>query len=438
MTGGFTAVVLTDTRAFLASAVSARTALLSPDALERPRHVLDRSAELIRGNPAGVVMIDGGKTLAEMWQRQIIQHDPAGRVVLVDGEEWGATRFEPWTTWTRRGAPAIHVAFLRSIDRGRLPLFDPEHVEPAGIARRLAWYAHHVGAPFNMTAGVSAHTVIKAQHSAPGKFQQPYWGVRDTARDGDDTRNGSGDLIWDRPPLRSELAGGGWVHQFDMRAARLAAMGVAELPWARLTHTGATAFDEAQAGYWRIHAADVPQPSRRPGWFDKAAVADGMVWLTSPILGDMLAQGVSPDVTDSYTAPARRMLRTVAERWDLARLAALELEHLPELLGAVKATYREGAGMFARHGGSIYRPDWYHTIMDRQRVTVLRHVDRIGRATSRMPVRVHTDALFYVCPESDPQAAAGALGLRLGTRLGMFAVKSTTPVGDYFKRKAGR
>lgn len=394
-----------------------------------PVHTLESAARIFHGNPYGsaTLILAGRPELVEHW-RAAATREGIAAWKLAGG--WSARAVEPWTTWRREGAPVVHVGVL-----GRVPLVPPLGREETDsgflgdIARRVARYAEAVGAPYLMTPGVSGHAAIRSMFSAHGRRAQPYWGARDT-RDVDDPRTGAGDLIWRRPPLRDEVEAGMWVHGWDLNAARLAAMGVAEVAYGRLAHRGPQAFDASEAGYWRIHARDVRQHPRRPPLFDPADVREGMVHLTTPIMAELLRRGISPDVTDSWTAPGRRLFRRVAELWDAARRG-----DDPVVATAAKETYRQAAGLFAHAGGSIYRPDWYHTIMDRQRVTVLAHTERIAHAHSVQPVAVHTDCLWYVCPEADQRRAADRLGLRLGSGLGMWRHHSSAPAREFFKAK---
>lgn len=423
---GWTAIVLGEHQASLASPRDATTAPVKAGACNDAVHTLNRAADLIRGTGSGVLMLAGGALLRDVWAGQ--------RGPLADAG-WSCTEIQPWTTWSRRDAPRIHVGFLGLIDQDRTPLFRVDDPPPS-IARRLAWYHEAMGGPWHMTGGVSGHAIIRNLYRKPGKGQQPYWGTRDR-REPTDTRQGAGDLIWRRPPMRGEVEMG-WVHAFDLNAARLSAMGVAEVAYDRLSHTGPIVFDPALAGYWEIHARDVTQHKRHVPIFPPEAVHNGLVDVTTPIMSHLLAKGISPEVADSWTAPGRRMFRSLAEAWNAARLhsgsntwagSAAELD-------AVKATYREAAGLFARAGGSIFRPDWYHTWMDRQRVTVIGHVNRITLQHERRPLAIHTDCLWYAATEADPREAAAALGIKLGHGLGMFRVHSSAPAEAFFTRKA--
>jgi hypothetical protein len=432
---GWSAIVLERGQAHLASGLERSTVAVPSDVLDRPAYVLDRAARLIQGHGAGVLVLDGGAELVAAWGRQAVDVDRtgSGRVALVDDDRWHATEVQPWTTWRRVGAPAIHVAFLGALDAARTPLFaagDPR----AAIAARLAWYHDRVGAPFFMTPGVAGHAAIRAAFRKPGKGAQPYWGAKDW-RESDDRREGLGDLQWRRAPLRVEVTEG-WVHAYDLNAARLSAIGVAEVGWSRLSHTGAIAFDPELAGYWAIHAADVRQHPRHTPLISPSSVHDGLVWPTTPAMQWLLDQGRLPAIADSWTTPGRRMFRTIAEKWNNARIMPYQdgRDGSRHEVPAVKATYREAAGLMARRGGSIYRPDWYHTFMDRQRVTLLGHIERVARNHSRRPLAVHTDCLWYSSGDPDPARAAAHLGIKIGHALGTFRVHSSTPSADYFRR----
>jgi len=421
-------MVVGEHTATLASESESLTLPVSEGAYRDARRILTRAAELAHGHPTGVVVLDGGAELAAHWQAQTIyRQGEATR--LLDEPEWRASELAPWTTWRRPGAPVLHVAFLGQLDPGRTPLFgsDDPHRE---IARRLAWFEHVTGGPFVMTPGVAAHMAIRRAFRAHGPGAQPYWGVKDV-RVWDDDRNGCGDLIWHRRPSRTEYELG-WVHGFDLRAARLAAMGVAELAWGRLAHK-AVPFDPALAGYWLIRARDVAWPgvSRRLPPLVEAA-RDGTAWVTTPIMKELMDRGCLPEHTDAWTAPGRRFLREIAERWDRARGAVAGAGHGGER--AVKALYREGAGLFASPGGSIHRPDWYHTIMDRQRVPVMRHTARIASEHNRRPVAVHTDCLWYASAQPSHELAAAELGIKLGDGMGRFRHHSTTAAAVFWPK----
>ncbi len=438
MKGGHDAIVLTRDRAYLASEFSRSVAAVADGAVWDAQRILDRAASAIHGRASGTLVLDVPEVAADLirsWDGQ--------RGALEDAGWTTSRQVEPWTTWRRKGGPKVHVAIASAIDQGNTPLFSAGDV-PTETASALAWYASRMGAPWCMTGGVSGHMAIRAQNDRRGQGQQPYWGQSEAPRRHDDSRNGAGDLIWSRAPVQAEVDMG-WVHGFDLNAARLAALGVAEVAWSRLQPTGAIPFDPARAGYWMVPASPLRRHRRLPPLIDFADVRGDLAWVTTPMMKHIARLGIEPGVVDSWTAPGRRMFRDLAEQWDRARLEADGMAGTARTrrAGAVKATYAQACGLMARPGGSIYRPDWYHTIMDWQRSTLLSHVERIGTRTGRRPLAIHTDCLWYASTHADPFDAAEELGIRVcrpgqPRRLGMFRVHSSKRTSEAFKRKAGK
>lgn len=397
-----------------------------PGAYRDPTRCL-KAVSTAFGDRPGVFLVKGGNDVMRVW---------AGHRDELTAAGWTCTAIEPWTTWKHPERPAVHVGHLGAIDYDRIPLFT-QHDRPHDVVRRLAWAEQAIGAPYHMTPGVTGHAAIRGHYAETrrsGKhrngrdFSEPYWGVG-TKRDHEDKRLGSGDLIWHRRPTRADITAG-WVHSYDLNAARLSAAGVAELGWGKLVRAEDPSFDPRRAGYWLIHAADVNEPF--PGAIvDQADVHGGLVWLTTPMMEFLSQLGQHPPVTEAWTATGRRVLRPIAEKWNAARQAAPP----GPALDTVKAVYREAAGLFARDGGSIVRHDWYHTIMDRQRATLLSHILKVKRSVGILPLVVHTDCLWYPSDDEDPARAADRLGLRIGTNLGTFRINSTATAAAFYKKK---
>lgn len=433
MTGGISAIVVTDRTAYLASENSRSTAPVAEGAFRDARRILDRAATAIHGRKGGTVILDVSDRPADLLRLWDGQRGP-----LEDAGWTCSGTVEPWTTWRRKGAPAIHVGIRRAIAPGNTPLFSADDA-PHTVAARLAWYADRMGAPWSMTGGVSGNMAMRATYASPGRGKQPYWGAGDLPRRQDDTRNGAGDLIWRRAPTSAE-AGMGWVHGYDLNAARLAALGVAEVAWSKLQPTGAIPFDATRAGYWMVPASPLRRHRTLPPLIDFGDVRGDLAWVTTPMMKYLGRLGITPGVVDSWTAPSARMFKGTAEAWNRARLEAEERDD-PRLIGAVKATYAQACGMMAHAGGSIYRPDWYHTIMDWQRATLLAHIERVDRKTKRRPLVVQTDCVWYASDDADPHRTAEALGLPVigagdPKALGRFKVHSSKRAS--FKRKVSR
>lgn len=393
-----------------------------------PWYVLDRAADLFNDKP-GTLLLNVDRTIRKHWADQ-------AEVTAETG--WTCTTVEPWTTFKHAGRPTIHVGFLGDIDYDKTPLFTRED-RPEDVVRNLAWVAEHLGAPYRMTPGVTGCAAIRDHFEDKARrakgpiterqpFGEPYWGAGAVLPTGD-TRQGAGDLIWQRRPTRNDTALP-WVHAFDLNAARLAALGVAELAWGKLKHEQLPAFDPRRAGYWLVHAHEIAEPF--PGAiYDRADVHGGMVWLTTPPMAFLADLGACPVPSEAWVATGRRLLRTIADRWNAARLQLGQGERLE----TVKAIYRETAGMMASPGGSICRPDWYHTTMDRQRMTLLTHILRIKRTAGLLPLVVKTDCLWYPSEHENPTRAAEQLGIPLGNGLGKFRHHSTRPATGFYKKR---
>jgi hypothetical protein len=344
-----------------------------------------------------------------------------------------------WTTY-RSGQRVVHVGVRSLLDPGRTVLWDVAGDSSDTVARSLAWYHHTIGVPFQMTAGVSGCALLRSLHPDPRRGRSPYWGKSVDAEPAD--IRPAGDILWTRRASTLERARP-YVHGFDLRAARLAAAGVADLPWDRSgVQSGAAPFDPTLAGFWAVRSDQLPDvDERRPPLWEPSG--EPLTWLSAPIAGELWKRGQLPEVLDSRTAPARQWLRSWSTRLGAARLAAETEPGAPERWSrSVKATYAETVGMMMRRGGSIYRPDVAAQIIDRQRVTLLAHADRVAGARGEYPVAAMTDCLYYTSDFADPADAAADLGIPLAQpgRLGGFrpyAVHHMTEWLDTVDAEAG-
>lgn len=346
-------------------------------------------------------------------------------------------RLDIWTTFRHIDTgQTLHVVIGPNARTGRGEMWDDGEAGDV-IAARLVAYQNLTGHVYRMTPGVTGCVMVKDLHR---DRRQPYWGVNSMPGIMRKTpgMDGQPDILWGRPAdaIESLMP---WVHAFDIRAARLAAASVAMLPWDRLAHTGACSFDEARAGYWQVNYHEVTGGKDKatgliPPLFTTRPLkgAQGCIWLTSPIMGELCKQGYNPDVADSYTAPSKRWLRKWAAQMDLARIEAMrDFGEKSRELDMIKQTYRQTAGMFSKSGGSIDRPELYDEICDRQRVTVIGHARRILAATGRAPLTVHTDCLWFASEHEDYQDDPITQHLTMGHGLGQFRWHSTVSMDRY-------
>jgi len=372
----------------------------------------------------------------------VANDDPAawcGYWAVGETTAWKATKVQAWTRWTHRVHTGCTVwVYLPSLVTGRdqrIPFL--EH--SADVAEQcLALYdmARLTGHPWSLTAGHTAHLAIQRFVSPdrdnkgvrPDRRIVPYWNQGGTTQA---PNHVGGDMIWRRRPTKAEAAG--YVHAFDMNAARLASMGNAEVGAGRLERRGPIAFDPALGGWWKVERTDLTvraqvQPHRDcPPLVDLAPD----MWVTTPVMRYWMDGGIQPPVVDSWVSPARRLFRTTAQRWNDARLITEGVR-----LDAVKAMYRAGCGLLASPGGLIYRPDWYHTIMDQQRVTLYRRIQAIYARTGLWPIRVQTDCVWYATDTEDAAMFAGQAGIRIDPKaLGAWKIYESRPASEVFRSK---
>ncbi len=372
-----------------------------------------------------------------------------------DSAHWSCVQVGAWTRWRHHVVTAMTVWVLLldlATEEDMPPAFDglynPGAPSPVRLmCQRLLHLARIIGCPWTVNAGQTAHRVLRRvlkpdpdlRGIMPDRRVEPYWG---TGRKDGYPMQAGGDLLWERKPLKDEV--GLWIHSYDANAARLAAMGVAVIADDKPEGSrGPIAFDPDLHGYWTINRSDITRAHLRPhpncpplidvGSAELGPTGNGSVLtVTTPIMAEWMRQGVLPPVADAWVASGRRAFRTVAEAWNRARIASFDE---PYYLESVKAVYRAGAGLFASPGGLIFRPDWYHTINDRQRVTLWTRIIKVHERTGRWPLKVHTDAVWYAT-ESTATAFADAAGLSLDPRnLGSWKIQGTRAFFDVFPRK---
>lgn len=387
--------------------------------------LLDRLAQhgALHGEMA-VLLDANSQALIPRWRRQT----SAG---MVGG--WRAVGGEigPWTSFIQKPLPAVHLGFLDRLEPRRTALFHPRNDPPALMVERLEQFNEYTGAAWQMTAGVSGCASIRrlvGRRKGGLPKGAPHWGVG--ARRGvADERQAAGDIGWSRVLTRIERECQ-WVHGYDLNAARLAATGVADLPYERLSHVEGAPFDPALGGYWLVRVEDIPGDHRaRPQLVPRSNRVGNLAWLTTPVMKELMDRGHLPDVLEAYVSPAKRWLYAWANRIDKARLHAWEnYGKTHPLYRSLRGVWTETIGMIERDGGSISLPVVAHTIIDRQRVTVSRHIDAIYQRLRLYPVRVMTDAIYYASHNENAESFAQELGITLGRGLGQFKPIQGYPV----------
>lgn len=263
------------------------------------------------------------------------------------------------------------------------------------IAYRFHDWRLHTGVHYVHNAGASTITAIRQAipQSVIPRFTAPEPGGR------------SG---WWQPPVQItdlKMPGPRTGHHWDMRSAYLAAAAAVSLPGKLLTQTGPDV-GLGSVGYFRIRpvGSDRHLMAKIGITFDR----HGCAWVCHPTLEWLSEINVTPDVVDSWTAPvSSRLLRPWAEMWRDTMAAPPMTETLQK---AMKRGYAHAlGGLLGVEGGTLYRPDWRHMIIDQVRASMLRRIGSVARlCDGLMPNTVDVDSVWY--DTDDPGHVGAALG----------------------------
>lgn len=349
-----------------------------------------------------------------------------------------------WSGWVTMRAgehgTRINVGVLEYLKPGRTPLFDLA-AKAETIIDRMTAYQAATGVLFRMTAGVSGCAAIRADRKtrateklytqlqtgdvkAPDAAPvEPHWRWDDAPK----TVHGAGVCVWQRELFPSERHG--QVITFDIRGQYLASMGSAAQGWGKPRRMIQPTFDASRAGFWQVGGKALLAMDGPP--IVRDIDESGYTWVTTPVLEYLAGAGIKPYIYDSWTSPtASQILRPWAAKLK-SNLAWAETS-APELLPALKRTYAEANGMFNVPGGSIFRPDWYHTHVDLGMINVRRKLDKAKADFGIWPVKIYFDSVSY--PVADDEEIT-----QLETALGVKPVTPATyPRGGFGKfRRTG-
>lgn len=424
--------------------------LVTPSTPLHPAEIITRAAHLFAGVGEGTVVwwpltAESATTPAarkRFTDRILADLALAGWRTSERGAETG------WFTCGREGEPYVHLGIGPWINPKTTPLFSPDD-PPALIAERLARYHVATGAAWRMTAGMAGCAGIRAAYERrrptgpdrlPRRTSMPLWRW-DSAPDA--VTGCSWEVRWDRELTPAECHST-YVHQFDIRASYLAAVGVARVAWSALHHAGPSLFEPSAAGYWQVRYG------RRPGDLRKSGLVAGdmlippgridprtdMIWLTTPVMAYLHERGVSPTVHDAWiSSRTGTYLKTWSERIRDARWSTAP--GAEQLLPALKATYARTVGAMSRPGGRVYRPDWRDTIVDTARVNLRRKIDAAARILGVMPLSVNLDSVYYADDDPDARMIRSALDAALTPtgdepdRLGKFRRQRTYTMSEW-------
>jgi len=403
-------------------------------------HFVTRMRHMFGSAPDGTVLVDAGAAAALGLPQTAPQTAPDHpSLVAARGEGWKVSDLAPWTTFHRKGWPAVHLGVLPWLqaqdahglariaagEKGRLrfPL-QLDAASPADIVTRLYRWTVLTGAAYHGTPGVAGTALLRKLQE--GTRFEPTWmpGNLDAYREYRSCELDWSARHWSRPPA----AGVRWEHGYDANLMYLAAAASAVLPLRSLRHTGRRPFDKRLAGYWRVELSPwldtlLPDPAGYgPGHRD-----GGPRRLATPtlaLLQDLTDEGVYGgfSVLDSWTCgertnpkmpvtglplqPWAHVIRDAIALMSAIQDAgtAVDLAEPVALLLALSRTYKETIGSFVRGTGLVRRPEWQSIICALARAVLWRKIRTVGRESGRWPLRIETDCVWYEGATADSVA----------------------------------
>lgn len=359
----------------------------------------------------------------EEWARRVYAAGGRDVIVVVDGNVEG-----PKDGWMRfAGKPDdcpgldLILTSAYALEDARCPLLCLWPEDTSAALNR--WY-YLVGCHWFLTPGVAGlevlRTLLRKDHAKwadltaelPAAVRQPdiYEPVWTPG-------------TWSRP-------GTGPYVTIDRRRAGLAAAGIAELAGFNLEYsnqrtdfTGRAGWVQIERGPWNDERMPDPIGPR---------VDEPLAWVTTARLA-LLRQLESHGfykigrVWDSYTGPARRVLRTWSETINGAYMSTWSPDDpTAEDLAvreAAKAVGRETVGMFDSKGGACTRSDWFHTITAVKACNTWRKAWQVGQAYGIWPIYLDDDTIAYDAKTPDGRDLDQVMPYRLfpeGEYLGKF------------------
>lgn len=337
----------------------------------------------------------------------------------VTSGSWSA-KVEPEDVWIRWKSEADHVIWTAVPEA--MPVSGRSTPLIADTAQATAWNFHQwtqlTGVPWVGTPGMTGNQLLVDTHPKPKPgTRAPRWHTKTEWTHGD-IETPYSHAQWAREPVAPH------VHSYDANMAYLSALLVLELPADDLVHHHAPAFDPKEGGIWRVqlerwHLEDeLPDPA---GY--APALPDGSRWVTTQTLalvhwltetGDHMGY----KVLESWTAPARRITRQLAEQ--LRDIITADTT-TPTLQTAARRVYKETYGMWRRRG-RVHRPDWHYATIAMARANLWRKMWRAYSGAMMAPLYIETDDVFYDTDQPD-WALAAPTGFTLdatGRKLGSF------------------
>lgn len=401
--------------------------LLSDQARDGLCGVLDRAAELFKGDNEGVVLMDEAAALSLALPPSVPKAG-AGTHVVLDMPRamgWTVSYLSAWMTFSHPMRPSVHVAVHPWMDVNKVGWIYDENLRT--MAANLRRFAQLVGVSFRATPGVAAMALLRRCPTLPKGTRAPLWQLDVHRLPETLSEAGEAEIEWSA----LSLSRGKPLARFDQNFAYLGAAAQVEVGLSALMPQRwvAAVTDPEQlkgyGGYIQIVRPKWPHPYMPDPLGTRLGDKPGsLIWVTVPTLKLLLKLAdetvIAPvDIRAAFLSQSGRLFRSWAETIRDALYGTVRTGKEAAIHEAVKEVYRKGIGMLGRPGGRVYRPDWRHAIVAHSRTMLWAKAWRVGQHMGVWPVRVHHDEVAYPAEAVEPEA----FPLMVGSKLGQFKLK---------------
>lgn len=312
-----------------------------------------------------------------------------------------------WLTARQEEGPTVYIGIADRLKSDPMIAFHPDgRLHTVDTAANLDGWRRKMGSHYYATPGVAGVAAIRQYHRRTAAGRTVLWQLRNPATTEWWAPPAPIDDLRVRLPIRDSA-----VHRWDMRRAYLAAAAAVRLP--------------AGGAPRPTGAAVLTGPPWAPGYYQLAMTGHGgiiqrllgaqpgrPVWVGSPTMDLLASYQTRYTILDSWTSElAGRYLRPWAEKIN----TGINDGTLPwPLRTTLKSAYREAIGLLSVTGGTIYRPDWRHLIIDQARASMLRRIHRVHHLYRVAPVRIDVDSVWYAQTDMAGKTTVAAIGEALG------------------------
>lgn len=243
------------------------------------------------------------------------------------------------------------------------------------------------------------------------------------------------DLTWKRD-LTTKEKRMKFIHKYDKNSMYLAAATGLLVGEGDPVRVGADSFDDRLPGLWYVRATQgesaydghqLPNPARLPH-------------LTTAMVACARRLGWRVEIVEGYQWREQGMYHRTLETWantlwdvrQRLRVPSPEYKHTGARRNAystIGAIAHVGVGKLADEDttGGLYRPDIWALVVGRACANIFFNVEQIRSKFGLTPILIHTDALWYVSNDPNPETAVPNIVDKAG-KLGGYKVVYAKPL----------